>query len=246
MGKVLTLARRELAGYFFSPMAYIVGALFLLVCGVLFFWGLPWLDIREVFSSGSESSLRPLFENLAYIMVFVGPLLTMRQIAEEFRSGTVETLLTAPLTDAQVILGKFTGVMGFYLALLAGTIPFLVLVAIFGQPDAGVAVMGYLGLLLLGAAFVAVGMFTTTITRHQVVAAIVGIAILAGLSLMMQLLVKYAPEPWSYLASLLNVMTYFQDFAKGVFDTRALVYFVSIAGLFLFLSIKTLESKRWR
>lgn len=246
MTKALTLARRELAGYFFSPMAYIIGALFLLVCGILFFWGFPLLDIREVFSPGNESSLRQLFEDLAYIMVFVAPLLTMRLLSEEVRSGTIETLMTAPISDAQVVLGKFLGVMGFYVALLGTTLVFLLLVALYGQPDAGVAAMGYLGMILLGAAFVSVGLFCSTVSRHQLVAAILGIALLALFSMMMQMIVKYAPEPWNQLASLLNAMTYFKEFSRGVFDTRALVYFASASGLFLFLSVKTLESKRWR
>lgn len=246
MGKALTLAHRELAGYFFSPMAYVIGTLFLLVSGVLFFWGLPQLDIREVFSPGNESSLRQLFEDLAYIMVFVAPLLTMRLLSDEFRSGTIETLMTAPISDAQVVMGKFLGVMGFYLVLLASTLVFLLLIGLFGQPDAGVAAMGYLGMILLGAAFLSVGLFCSTLSPHQLVAAILGIAILAMFSMMMQLVVKYAPEPWNYLASLLNAMTYFKDFSRGVFDTRALAFFLTSSGLFLFLSVKTLESKRWR
>ena len=246
MTKALTLARRELAGFFFSPMAYIIGALFLLVSGILFFWGFPLLDIREVFSPGNESSLRQLFEDLAYIMVFVAPLLTMRLLSEEFRSGTIETLMTAPVSDAQVVIGKFLGVMGFYLALLASTLVFLLLIAVYGQPDAGVAAMGYLGMILLGAAFVSVGLFCSTVSRHQLIAAIVGIAILSLFSLMMQMFVRYAAEPFNYLASLLNAMTYFKEFSRGVFDSRALVFFLSATGLFLFLSVKTLESKRWR
>lgn len=246
MGKALTLARRELAGYFLSPVAYIIGSLFLLVSGVLFFFGFTLLDIREVFSPGNESSLRQLFEDLAYIMVFVGPLLTMRLLSEEFRSGTIETLMTSPVSDAQVIMGKFLGVMSFYLALLAGTLVFLALIVMYGQPDAGVAAMGYLGMILLGAAFISVGVFTSTLTRHQLVAAILGIAVLAFFSMFMQVIVKHAPEPWNAMAGLFNAMTYFKEFSRGVFDTRAAAFFVTTAGLFLFLSVKTLESKRWR
>ncbi|MDP7162812.1 MAG: ABC transporter permease, partial [Phycisphaerae bacterium] len=101
MRKTLILARRELAGYFFSPMAYVIGALFLLASGMWFF--------HAIFRSGHEASLRPLFEAMAYIMVFATPLLTMRLVSEEFRSGTIETLMTAPVTETQVILGKFLG-----------------------------------------------------------------------------------------------------------------------------------------
>ncbi|MDP7636289.1 MAG: ABC transporter permease [Phycisphaerae bacterium] len=238
MRKTLILARRELAGYFFSPMAYVIGALFLLASGMWFF--------HAIFRSGHEASLRPLFEAMAYIMVFATPLLTMRLVSEEFRSGTIETLMTAPVTETQVILGKFLGVMGFYLALLAGTGFFLVLIAVYGQPDGGVAVMGYLGMVLLGAAFVSVGLFASTLTPYQLVAAIVSIAILSVFAIMMQLLTIHSPEPWNHLAAQLNTMTYFKDFSRGMFDTRGWIFFGSATALFLFLSVKMLESRRWR
>ena len=238
MGKVLTLARRELAGYFFSPMAYVIGAVFMLASGLWFF--------HSIFVPGNEASLRPLFEAMAYIMVFAVPMLTMRQLSEEFRSGTIETLMTVPVSDAQVILGKFLGVMGFYLMLLAGTLVFLVLIVVYGQGDGGIAAMGYLGMILLGSTFVSVGIFTSTLTRYQIVAAIVGIAILAVFAILMQLVMLYGVEPWSTFAGNINAMTYFKDFARGVFDSRGLVFFVTSSALFLFLSVKTLESQRWR
>lgn len=238
MGKVLTVARRELAGYFFSPMAYAVGCLFLLACGLWFFY--------SIFIPGSEASLRPLFEGMAYIMVFAVPLLTMRLISEEYRGGTIETLMTAPISDAQVILGKFLGVLVFYLVLLASTGAFLALICIYGQPDAGIAAMGYLGLTLIGSTFIAVGLFASTLSRYQIVSAVIAAAILAVFSILMQLLVSHASEPWNYIASYLNAMTYFKDFSRGVFDSRGVVYFLSSTVLFLFLSVKTLESQRWR
>ena len=238
MKKAFILARRELAGCFFSPMGYVVGALFLLSSGLWFF--------HRIFVPGNEASLRPLFEAMAYIMVFAVPLLTMRLLSDEFRSGTIETLMTAPITDAEVITGKFLAVMGFYVALLSCTAVFLGLMAAYGNPDAGVAVMGYLGMLLLGSAFVSVGLFASTTTPYQLVAAIVGIAILAVFTILMQVLVAHAPEPVNHIAGRLNAMTYFKDFARGVFDTRGVDYFLSATGLMLFLSVKMLESKRWR
>ena len=238
MRKTLVLARRELAGYFFSPMAYVIGALFLLGSGMWFF--------HAIFRAGHEASLRPLFESMAYIMVFATPLLTMRLISDELHTGTIETLMTAPVTDTQVILGKFLGVMGFYLVLLAATGVFLALIAIYGQPDPGVAVVGYLGMILLGGAYLAVGLFASTLTPYQLVAAIVSIAILSVFGILMQLLTIHAPEPFSHVAARLNAMTYFKDFSRGMLDTRGLVYFGSGIFLFLLLSIKTLESRRWR
>jgi ABC-2 type transport system permease protein len=238
MHKTLAVARRELAGYFYSPVAYVVGALFLLASGLWFFY--------RIFIPGNEASLRPLFEAMAYIMVFATPLLTMRLVSDEIRSGTIETLMTSPVTDAAVVVGKFLGVLAFYLVLLAGTVVFLALMAVYGQPDLGVAATGYLGMVLLGAAYLSVGLFASTLTPHQLVAAIVGTAILAIFAIMMQVLVANAGEPWNYLAAKLNAMAYFRDFSCGMFDTRGVVFFLTATGLFLFLSVKTLESRRWR
>jgi ABC-2 type transport system permease protein len=237
MLKTLTLARRELLAYFVSPIAYIIGAGFLLLSAGWFF-----VNIRI----GGEASLRPLFDGMALLMVLAVPLLTMGLLSREFDRGTIETLLTSPVTDAQVILGKFVGVMVFYLALLASTVVFLGLMAAYGQPDPGVAFMGYLGMVLLGAAYVSVGIFASTLTRHQIVSAIVAIAILAFFVVLMGFVVRLGLRPWADLAARLNAMTYFKDFSRGVFDSRGLVYFLSATALFLFLSVKTLESRRWR
>ena len=246
MSKSLVLARRELAGYFYSPMAYVIGALIMLVMSALFFFGFELTGIPRVFQAGSEASLRPLFESMAYVMIFAAPLLTMRLLSGEYDSGTIETLMTSPVTDTQVVIGKFLGVLCFYMVLLAGTGVFLVLMIIYGQPDAGVAIMGYLGMTLMGAAFLAVGLFTSALTRYQIIAAVGAMAILAVFSILMQQVVAHGAEPWNYLARHLSAMTYFKDFARGISDTRGLVFFLTATALFLFLSVKTLESRRWR
>ena len=246
MQKTLILARKELAGYFFSPMAYVIGSVVLAVTAAIFFFGFELIGIPRIFQAGSEASLRPLFEALAYIMIFAAPLLTMRLLSEEYDSGTIETLITTPVTETEVVLGKFLGVLGSYTVLLASTVVFLILTAMYGRPDAGVAIMGYLGMLVMGAAFLAVGLFTSTLTRYQIVAAILAVAILAIFAVLMQQLVLHAPEPLNQIASRLSAMTYFKDFSRGVFDTRGLVFFLTVTALFLFLSVKTLESRRWR
>lgn len=238
MKKAFILARREMAGYFFSPMAYVIGALFLLSSGLWFF--------HRIFVPGHEASLRQLFDAMGYIMIFAVPLLTMRLVSEEFRSGTIETLMTAPVTDAEVIGGKFLGVMSFYLVLLACTGVFMVLMGLYGEPDPGVALTGYIGMVLLGAAYAAVGVFASTLTPYQLVAALVAMSILAVFTVLMQVLVTHGPEPLNYVAAKLNAMTYFKDFSRGVLDTRGVVYFLSATGLLLFLSVKALESRRWR
>ena len=246
MGKVLVMARRELAAYFFSPLAYVVGALFLATCGAVFFWGLPLLGIQRVFAPGSEASLRALFEAVAYLMIVVIPLLTMRLLSEEFRSGTVELLSTAPITETQIVLGKFFGVLACYVVLLATTAVFFALMLAFGRPDLGVVASGYVGLLLLGSAFLAVGIYAWPVTRYQLLAALMAIAILGGFGLLTAGLTLLAPPPLNFLGARLNMMRWFDEFSRGVIDTRGAVYFLSVAAGFLFLSVKTLESRRWR
>ena len=246
MKKTLTLSGRELAGYFYSPMAYVIGAVVLAVTGAIFFYGFELIGIERVFRPGAEASLRSLFEAMAYIMVFAAPAMTMRLLSEEFDSGTIETLMTAPVTDTAIIMGKFLGVLGFYVALLIWTGVFMVITAVYGKPDAGVAIMGYLGMLLMGSSFLAVGVFTSTLTRYQMVAAITAVVILSVFVILMQQLVAHAPEPLNDLASRLNAMKYFKEFARGVFDTRGLAFFLTSTALFLFMSVKSLESRRWR
>ncbi len=247
--KTLSLARKELAGYFFSPLAYVVGALFLCACALKF--APPpalWTGSRDFFIlvPGRSASLRPLFEMMAKAMIVVGPLLTMRLLSDEFRSGTIETLLTAPITDTQVVLGKFLGVLGFYLALLAGTGVFLVLMCVFAQVDPGVVAMGYLGMVLLGAAFLAVGLFASTLSRYQLLAAMVAIVLLSLVGLGAGPLTMHTPEPLNRIVANFDAMRFLSQFARGQFDTRGLTYFLSMTGGFLFLSVKTLESRRWR
>ena len=244
MRKTLIVARREMANYLFSPMAYVVGAVFLAVSSILFFYGFPPLRVDPVFVNGGEASLKTLFYDLAWVMVFIAPLLTMRLVSEEYRSGTIEKLATAPISETAIIVGKFLGVLALYAMLLATTLVFLILVASFGKPDPGVALMGCLGMLLLGAAFLAVGLFTSCLTRYQVLAAVVGIVILSSFTLLMQTLAEGGSEFLPFYK--LNVMTHLRDFATGFFDTRAVVYFLSATVLFLFLSVKALESRRWR
>jgi len=237
MGKTLTLAKRELLGYFVSPIAYIIGALFLLASAALFF------SSMEV---GGEASLRPLFHIMALLMVAAVPLLTMGLLSKEFDSGTIETLMTSPVTETQVVLGKFLGVFAFYLLLLASTLLLMGLMVAFGRPDVGVAAMGYVGMALLGAAYISVGLFASAMTRHQLVAVVIGIVIVGFLAILTGVVVRLAVAPWDVLADHVNAMRWFTYFSRGVFDTRGLVYFLSTTAMFLFLSVKVLESRRWR
>ena len=250
MRKIMTLARRELGAYFCSPMAYVLAALFVATVAALFLLGMkiPFLglDHEPVFRTGAPSTVRPLFDLLAYALVIFVPLLTMRLVAEEFRSGTIETLMTAPVTDTQVVLGKFLGAFVMYLILLALTGVFLLLIIIYGRPDYGVVTAGYVGMILLGATYVSVGVFTSTLTRHQLVAGLVGIGVLGIFTVGTHTLATNVPTDSAPTVAKLNMIAYFGDFSKGFLDLRGIVFFLSVTAFFLFLSVKVLESRRWR
>ncbi|MFO0973046.1 MAG: ABC transporter permease [Phycisphaerae bacterium] len=238
MRNVVPLTQRELAASFFSPVAYIVAAVFLVASGNLF--------LGETLLPGREASVRPMFDGMARLLVFAIPLLTMRSLAEEFSTGTIETLMTAPVSDVEVILGKFLGVFVFYAALLVTTLLHVVLVTVYGGADAAVILLAYLGMLLLGALFIAVGLFASALTRYQLVAALVGMGILSVFTFVVDQLGRWRSGAWRSVLGYVNVLGHFDEFSKGLLDTRSIVFLLSLTVLFLFLSVKVLESKRWR
>lgn len=238
MRNILALTQRELSASFFSPVAYVIGFLFLLATGLWF--------IFTTLVPGAEASLRPLFEIMARVLVFAIPVLTMRTISDEYATGTIESLLTAPVTDAQVIVGKFLGVLTFYAVLVLSTVVYLFLMMRYGNPEAGLVIFGYLGMLLLGALYIAVSIFTSACTKHQLVAAMLAVSILAIFTVLTEYLVDLIPPALRSAFGTVNVLGHFRDFAKGIFDTGSLVFFVSTTAFFLFLAVKVLESKRWR
>jgi len=235
----VAILQRELMSSFYSPIAYVVGFIFLLVTGYIF--------VTDTLQPGSEASMRSLFEWMAYLLVFAVPILTMRSVADEFATGAIESLMTAPVTDTAVILGKFMGTLLFYIALLATTVPHLFLMQMYSKPIFSVVVVGYLGMILLGALFIAVGIFASACTKHQLLAAIISITILCLFTFGADRLSERA----SYLnmrivGSYVNILGHFADFSKGIIDSGSLIFFLTGIGFFLFLAIKVLESRRWR
>jgi ABC-2 type transport system permease protein len=235
---VTALTQRELAANFLSPVAYIVAAVFLVAAGYLF--------MTTTLVEGAEASIRPMLNSMAWLLVFAIPLLTMRVLADEFASGTIETLMTAPVTDVEVVLGKFLGVLVFYVALLAATLIHVILLFQHGANDVGVMAYGYLGMLLIGSLYVAVGVFASALTRHQLVAAIVGMGVLSLFTMVVDAFATWGGGAWRLVLSYVNILHQFEDFSKGIFDTKAIAFFVSGTLFFLFLAVKVLESKRWR
>ena len=238
MSNVATMARRELGAYFLSPIAYLVNAIFLFTAGLAFGLG--------TFQPGAEASLRTLLEFwIVLILVFVLPMLTMRLMSEELRSGTIETLMTVPITDVEVVLGKFFGALVFYLILLATLLLYPIILAIFGPVDVSLLVCNYLGLLLLGAFYIAIGLFFSTCTRHQVIAVLCSAGVLAFMTFAFQPMAQLV-EGWPrVLLQQLSIRAHFHDFVRGMVDVNHLVFFLTMTCLFLFLSVKLLEMRRW-
>jgi ABC-2 type transport system permease protein len=245
--KVLSaIIRRELIAYFSSPLAYIVMAAFLLLQGSLFALIISYLSQP---GQSSMSILQAFFGGTIFFWFFlvVAPLITMRLIAEERRSGTIEVLLTSPVTEAQVILGKFIAALGFYLALWAPTLLYVLMVKSQAAIDWGAVAASYLGVGLFGALFVSLGIFASTLTRNQIIAAVIaftGLIVLFGLPLLRGLMIS--SSVFGAVIDHADLWQHMADFSKGIVDTRHLIYSSSLTVLFLFLSTKSLELSKWR
>ena len=243
MSKVLLLTRREVSSFFVSPIAYVATALFLVIAGFFFAFG----DFRP----GAPAAMRAIFEVMMIILVFIIPILTMRSLAEERRSGTLESLLTAPVTDTQVVLAKFLGCWLMYLFMLAPTLLYVILLAAYGHPEYGPILSGYLGLALLGGLYVAVGLLASSLTSNQVISAVISFVVLIALALLAPWIATVLPsEAWGIplrgIVQRTSVRLHYADFSQGVVDLVHIIYFVSLTLYCLFLTVKVLESRRWR
>lgn len=239
MSTVATLARRELGAYFLSPIAYAVMAMFLFSCGMAFGLG--------TFVPGGEASLRTLLEFwVVLILVFVLPMVTMRLVSDELRMGTIETLMTAPVTETQVVLGKFLGAVLFFLILVAAMAPYPILLGLFGPLDSKLLLCHLLGVVMLGGLYIAVGLFFSACTKHQVVAVLLSFTLLALMTFASHALAQLV-EGWPRVVlQQLSVRSHFQDFVRGMFDLNHAVFFVTTTAFFLFITVKRLEVRRWQ
>jgi ABC-2 type transport system permease protein len=187
----------------------------------------------------------PLFMNATVIALFVLPMITMRTYSEEKRSGTIELLLTSPLTDVQIILGKFLGAMGLYAAMLGVTLVHMAILFYYGTPEWRPVATGYLGMLLLGGCFISVGLLISSLTKNQIVAGMVTFAVFLMLWVINWIGTFAGPTTQAVLAHL-SITEHFDDFAKGVIDTKHLVYYLSFIAFGLFMTAKSVDSERWR
>ncbi|MBI9082353.1 MAG: ABC transporter permease subunit [Desulfobacterales bacterium] len=234
MQQVIHILRKEFLDYFVSPIAYIVIAIFLLVTGWFFF---------STFFLYDEASLRHFFNLLPVIFSFVIPAVTMRLFSEELNVGSYETLLTLPVTYRDIVLGKFLAASGFVAAMLVPTLLYPATVATLGQLDWGPVIGGYIGTLLLGSAYVAVGLFASSLTRNQIISFIVGMAICFSLTLIDKMLFFF-PRFLLGTIGYLGASTHFQNIAKGVIDSRDVLYFLSVIFIGLYATDLAMKEKK--
>jgi ABC-2 type transport system permease protein len=243
MRPIWTLARREMAATFDSPIAYIAGAVFLVATGILFFFGVGGTDD---FFEGREATVRPLFDYAPWVLAVILPAVTMRLVAEEKKAGTLELLVTLPVTDVQIILGKLLGAVGFLAVALGLTLVFPIMVLTIGHPDIGAILGGYVGLLLIGVAFLALGVMTSTWTHNQIVAFILGLLLCVFFWTATDALLHLAFDQPPVALQLFNFQTQFQDFARGVVDLRNVLYFLSVTAVAVVASTYSLQSRHWK
>lgn len=254
MSNILIICRKELKSYFASPIAYLLMTMFAVIFG-FFFWNVVGYFVfmgmqqqmggRPFPMNVNEQIIRPLLSNVSVIGLFLLPLITMRLFAEEKRSGTIELLLTSPVTDAQILIGKWLAALLMYAAmLLVAALNFVFLFA-YGQPDWRPMMIGFLGLLLQAGGLLAIGTFISTLTKNQIIAgaATFGVCLLLWV---MEWVSGYETAAWARVMAYLSIVSHFESFAKGVLDSKDIIFYCSVIFLGLFLTARSLESLRWR
>jgi ABC-2 type transport system permease protein len=254
MRNILAIAHKEMKSYFASPIAYIVIGFFALVFGYFFIALLLFFDQRSMQLAGlggsqpinvNEMLIRPVFQNAMVVFLFVLPMITMRTYSEEKRSGTIELLLTSPVTDFQIIVGKFLGAMALYAAMLAITLVHIAILFIYGNPEWLPIVTTYLGLLLMGGCFIAVGLLISSLTKNQIVAAMITFVVFLMLWIINWIATFTGPTT-QRLLNYLSITEHVNDFTMGIIDTQHLVYYISFIAFGLYLTSRSVDVERWR
>ena len=244
MSRLLALTRREVMSYFFAPVPYLVMFFFLLMTFLAFQFSVE--DYR------AYVGYQPVFSWLSFILLFLIPLLTMSSVAEERARNTFETLLTAPVSDWQVVFSKWLGTFLFYVVMLVPTLVYLAILMHFGKdigkPDAGPVLAAYTGALLLGGMYIAIGIFSSSITENALLSAFVAFFVIIGLWMFAGLpqISQSGPEWIRETAKYLSPETHFNEFLKGKIALHDGVYFVTMTLFFQFLAVRAVESRKWR
>jgi len=233
-----SIFRKEFKSYFSSPSGFVFLTAFLVLSA--------WLFFRVFFLIG-QASLRPFFSIMPWLYLFFVPAAAMRMWAEERKLGTDEMLLTLPVREAEAVAGKFLAALSFLALAIALTLPLPIAVSALGDPDPGPIVGGYVGLLLMGAAYLAIALFASSLTENQIVAFIVGITISFALFIIGEDIVLIAAPKWAApVLRYLGLGQHFASIARGVIDSRDIVYYFSVIGFFLYLNVRVIESRKWR
>jgi ABC-2 type transport system permease protein len=253
--KVWPIFKKEMRLYFSSPIAWVILTIFTLITGYFFYSIFAYYTLASMQSmmnpmmaremNVTDNVLRPLFSNISVILLLLMPLLTMRLFAEERRSGTIELLLTYPVRDGAVLMGKYLAALAMYGVMLAVTLVYPALVLYFARVEWGVLLTGYLGLLLMGATFLAVGLFASSLTENQIVASVITFGVLL-IFWVIGWSSDYAGGLWGRILSHISLLEHFDSFAKGVLDTKDILYYVNFTIVALFLTLRSLEARRWK
>ncbi len=236
--------KKEFRSYFNSPIAYICITVFLVVSN---WW---FLSLRGFFVVG-QASMRSFFGLMPMMFLFFVPAISMRMWAEEKKLGTMEILMTLPVRNHQVVLGKFCASFCFLALTVLLTFPLIITVAVLGNPDGGPIIGSYLGVLLMGAAYLAIGLFISSLTENQVIAFIISMAIIFTMMIVGSDMVLFSVDDFlgGFLVPILGYLSlsaHFNSIGRGVIDSRDLIYYFSVIGFFLYLNVRKLETGKWK
>ena len=254
MKNVWIICQKELKSYFASPIAYLLMAIFAVIFGFFFYSATAFFVMRgmesQMMGRGqpmdvNEWVIRPLLSNASVIALFLIPMITMRLYAEEKRSGTMELLLTSPVRDIEIILGKFIASLLMFSCVIGVSALDLAALFAYGKPDWKPILVGYLGLLLQGGALIAIGTFISTTTKNQIIAGGATFAVCLMLWVL-DWVSQFETSTWAQVLSYMSVITHFDSFAKGVLDTKDVIFDLTVIFLGLFFTARSMESLRWR
>jgi ABC-2 type transport system permease protein len=251
---IAAIAGKEIRGYFTSPLGWVILGLFGFMFSFFFYGYVDYCaraSMQAQFGGGppqmniNRDMIRPLFSNISVVLLFMAPMLTMRTYSEEKRSGTIELLLTSPVTDWEITFGKFFGAMGMFLGIVGVTMLYFSVLFIWGNPEVKPVLVGYLGLLLLGGSFVAIGLFISSLTKNQMVAG--AATFVAFLTLWIVSWGADSSGPiMGKVLQYLSITEHLDDFAKGIIDTKHVIFYLSLISFGLFLTVRSLDTERWK
>jgi len=254
MRNILVIFKKELKSYFASPIAYLLLAIFAVIFGFFFYSATRFFVLQgmqmQMMGRGmpmdvNEYVIRPLLTNASVIGLFLIPMITMRLYAEEKRSGTIELLMTSPVRDLEIVLGKWLAALVLYISILGISGLNIAILYAFGRPDWKPILVGYLGLILQGGCLLAIGIFISTTTKNQIIAGGATFAVCLMLWVL-DWVSAYDQSAWAKVVSYLSVVTHFEPFSKGVIDSKDVIFYLSMIFFGLFLTTRSVESLRWR